>query len=55
MECNFTRFRYGPTIQTIALYPGIPLEELSNILLTVLPVSGKIIGLQDEVMNLRTY
>jgi hypothetical protein len=52
MECNFARFRYGPTIQTVALYPGIPHEELSNILSTILPVSGKIIGLQDEVHSI---
>jgi hypothetical protein len=51
MECLFARFRYGPTIQTVALYPGIPCDELSTILTTILPVVGKIVGLQDEVRN----
>lgn len=51
MECTFARFRYGPTIQTVALYPGIPIEELLSILSTILPVVGKIVGLQDEVIS----
>jgi hypothetical protein len=49
MECNFVRFRYGPTVQTVGLYPGLPADELSKILKTVLPVVGNIVGFQAEV------
>ena len=48
MECQFVRFRYGPAVQTVGLYPSIPVDELSSILKTILPVSGDIVGFQGE-------
>ena len=51
MECRFVRFRYGPSVQTVAIYPGLPADEFTKILRTVLPVVGSIVGLQGEVRH----
>ena len=48
MECQFVRFRYGPAVQAVGLYSGLPVDELSSILKTVLPVAGNIVGFQGE-------
>jgi hypothetical protein len=55
MDTKFVRFRYGPSVQTLALYPGLPVDEFSKILKAVLPVTGSIIGLQGEVNSKARY
>lgn len=49
-DTRYVRFRYGPTVHTVAMYPGLPSEEFTMILKALLPVQvqGKIIGLQGE-------
>ena len=49
MSLVYGKFRVGPSVQTVALYPGIPSEELSEILKATLPVVGKILGVQEAV------
>jgi hypothetical protein len=48
---KFVRFRYGPSVQTVALYSGLPVEEFTKILKAILPVAGTVIGLQGEVLK----
>ena len=49
-DTRYVRFRYGPTVHTVAMYPGLPSEEFTMILKALLPVhvNGCIIGLQGE-------
>lgn len=49
-DIRYVRFRYGPTVHTVAMYPGLPYEEFTMILKALLPVQvqGNIIGLQGE-------
>mmetsp|Transcript_13985 Transcript_13985/g.23160 ORF Transcript_13985/g.23160 Transcript_13985/m.23160 type:complete len:1107 (-) Transcript_13985:207-3527(-) len=49
-DTRYVRFRYGPTVHTVAMYPGLPSEEFTMILKALLPVQvqGNIIGLQGE-------
>ena len=49
-DTRYVRFRYGPTVHTVAMYPGMPSEEFATILKALLPVHvrGNIIGLQGE-------
>jgi hypothetical protein len=55
MSLVYGKFRVGPSVQTVALYPGIPSEELSEILKATLPVVGKILGIQEAVRALFSF
>jgi hypothetical protein len=49
MSLVYGKFRWGPAVQIVALYPGIPSEELSGILKATLPIVGDIVGVQEAV------
>lgn len=49
MDAKFVKFRYGPSVHTVAIYPGLGSDEFLKLLTAVYPVPGQIVGLHGEV------